>query len=218
MFLRSLLVLTLILATLAVLPAVAATTIIIRSGTNNGDYVEGSNYASWTQTGTFSGVTIQANLFSSGGTATGNAYLTTQVGAGTTSTSQIGATVPISITNTTAAPFTLFSGLTLGPGTYYVTLQGLDSLAWEAFVPDTTTIVGPGVTANSDGAAFPIAAYPPASTFFSKGQEYIFSAIASASGGGPTGVPVLSGWFMLGAALLLLTSGLWLMKRYRPQE
>lgn len=199
------------------LPAGAANiTIIARTGTADGNYVTGTNYVSWTQTGTYSNVTIQANLFSAGGTATGNAYLTT---GATPSTSQIGATVPISVSNTNGnnpTTLTLFSGLTLGPGTYYVTISDpAYTLAWEAFVTGTTTTTAPDVTANSDGMSFgPAAPFPPASTFFNKGQTYIFSV----TGGNPTSIPLLSGWAMLGTALLLLTSGLFLMRLYRPQE
>jgi hypothetical protein len=204
---------------LAALP-VDATTIIARTGTANGSYVNGTNYVSWTQTGTFSNVTIQANVFSvaspATSPATGNAYLTT---GATPSAFQIGAVVPISVSNTDGnnpTTLTLFSGLTLGPGTYYVTISDPTfNLAWEASVTGNTT--APGVTANEDGVAFgPAAAYPPATTFANKGQFIIFSATGNV--GGPTSIPVLSGWAMLGTMLLLITSGLFLMRLYRPQE
>jgi hypothetical protein len=204
-----------------VLPAGAASpiTIIARTGTASGDYTNGTNYVSWTQTGTFSNVTIQANLFSTNdGTATGNAYLTT----GFTSATQIGATVPISVSNTdryNPTTVTLFSGLTLGPGTYYLTISDPNyGLAWEAYVSGIVTTTAPGVTAaNEDGTygTFPVGtSYPPAATFTYKSANLIFNVTSII----PDPVPALSGWTMLGTALLLITSGLFLMRLYRPQE
>jgi hypothetical protein len=210
-------------AVFAALPA-GATTIVIRSGTYSGSYDDTVSYTSWTQTGTFSGVTIQAELFgTSSGTATGNAYLMTQVGSGTTSSQQIGATSSISVSNTSPSLVTMFSNLTLGPGAYYVvvanTSEGQSQLAWAGYCCTLTTEVGPGVTVpdRSDGYATTIAAYPPASSNFStKTNAYFFSATGILGAVSP--VPTLSTWAMLATALLLLSSGLMLMKFYRPQE
>jgi hypothetical protein len=196
-------------------PPPGATVIVSRSETYTGGwYVTPVQYASWTQTGTFSGVTIQANLLSTGGTATGNAYLTTHIGPGTTTAQQIGAAVPISLSNTTPAPVTLFSGLTLGPGTYYLTIERQSNLAWECCGTSVVTVTAPGVTANSDYLVGTIDTYRPASTFFSKGQIFIYSAFSNIVA---AAVPALSPFAMGTAALLLLSSGLLLLRRYLPQ-
>ena len=211
-------------AFIAALPA-APVTIIAR--TNSGDALPGNFggsavYVSWTQTGTFSNVTIQANLSSSSGTATGNAYLTTQVGAGATVAQQV-ATTSISTSNPASSGVStpLFSGLTLGPGTYYLVVSGVN-LGFGTSA-SSVTVVGTGVTANPDAAVFSAAApFPPASTFFNKGQGVLFSAISNAGASTSlppaTGVPALSPFALLATALLLLASGLGLLKFYRPQE
>jgi len=195
----------------------SAQTIITRTGTPAAFGLVGpADYVSWTQTGTFSNVTIAANLISSSGTASGNAYLTTQVGAGTTTAQQV-ATTAVSTSNsaTSGIPTTLFSGLTLGPGTYYVVVSGANLGLGTG--SSAVTVVGTGVTANGDGVASSLASFPPASTFFLKGQTALFSAVAGSSAP-PTGVPALSPFAMLATALLILASGLALLKVYRPQQ
>jgi hypothetical protein len=207
-------------AVLAALPAGAAT-IIVRTGTYSDVYDTSTEYVSWTQTGTFSGVTIQAELFNSGsGTATGNAYLMTQVGSGVTSSQQIGSTYPISVSSGTPALVTLFSNLTLGPATYYVVINntsaGSARLAWAGYCCSVSMDVGPGVTAHGDGWASGAASYAPSDDFINKSNTYFFSATGTVGSVSP--VPTLSTWAMLATALLLLSSGLMLMKLYRPQE
>ena len=82
--------------------------------------------ASWTQAGTFNGVSITAGVFgvpNAGVTAT--AWLTTAIGPGATIADQI-ATAPITSS-------TIFSGLTLGPQTYYLVLlfnSGTNVAGW----------------------------------------------------------------------------------------
>ena len=85
------------------------------------------------------------------------------------------------------------------------------------------TLVGTGVTANPDVTVFRAAApFPPTGTFLNKGQTALFSAIsnpgASTSLPPTVGVPALSQFAMLATALLLLASGLGLLKFYRPQQ
>jgi hypothetical protein len=204
-------------AFIAALPA-APVTVITRTGPLNASATGGAQYVSWTQTGTFSNVTIQANLFSTSGTASGNAYLTTQIGAGTTVAQQVAAAA-VSTGNTLASGVstTLFSGLTLGPGTYYVSVSGIN-LGLGGASP-AVTVVGTGVTENQDGVVFITAPYPPASGFFNKGTFILFSATSTPGSPSSTvGVPALSSFAMLATALMLLASGLGLLKFYRPQD
>lgn len=202
------------LAALAVMP-VQAQTIISVTGPN-AFYATTGVYTSWTQTGSFSGVTIQAYLYSGGGTATGTAYLVTQVGPGATSAQQIGAAAPISVTSETPVATTLFTNLTLGPGTYYLVISRTTDLRWSMNTTAQSGIVtAAGVTSNPIAFAAPVAGYPPASTWVMKSGT---SAFFSAAGGTvTTSVPVLSPAAMLAMALMLLTSGLLLMRKYRLQ-
>ena len=77
----------------------------------------------FTTTDTFNNVSIQAKLTATGNGAIGIAYLTTRVGPGTTPSDEL-ASVPLSFNftpNVQDVQFTtLFSGLTLGPDTYYL--------------------------------------------------------------------------------------------------
>ena len=78
--------------------------------------------SSWSQTNTYSDVSVFADLIGFGGSGAGIAYLTTSLGPGTTPADQVAVenfTFPTSQQN-----FQLFSGLDLGPGTYYLTMYG----------------------------------------------------------------------------------------------
>jgi hypothetical protein len=57
---------------------------------------------------------------------------------------------------------TVFSGLSLGPGTYYLTLVGSGTDIVSSNI--ATTTVAPGVTINLDYRMLSIGAYAPAST------------------------------------------------------
>lgn len=123
----------------------------------------------------WTGVSVSAMLV--GGTGpTGEAWLTSAVGPGTTSASQIAFTT-FSLPSPQAS-VDLFSGLTLAPGTYYLTL--FNSAATGGWVATASPIVtlGPGVIQDtSDYVSQPSAPYPPANTFnFVSGPVYeIFS-------------------------------------------
>jgi hypothetical protein len=132
---------------------------------------------SFTITGTtYQNVNVSAVV---GSTATTNpsitAYLTTQIGSGATSATEV---APPSTITPGAGPQndTFFSGLTLGPGTYYLVLTGAANpsvQSWKATTTPTVT-TDTGVTLGSIGDAnngtptpvgVPDGAYPPGSTF-----------------------------------------------------
>jgi hypothetical protein len=146
----------------------SASTIVSLTGTPSGiSYtvdVFDTLAISWTQTLSFGGVIVSAELQGSG---TGNAYLMTAIGPGTTSASQI-ASVPFTFPGS-ATYLTLFSGLSLGPGTYYLLLSGdtgTQRSGWSIpFSPTYTT--GPGVTRmiGYNYTSQPPVAYPPAAVF-----------------------------------------------------
>ena len=152
--------------------AVRASNIISVTGTTpNGQYtfpVTSTDPAlgvSWTSTTAFSNVTISLSLGSSG-TASATAYLTTQIGLGTTLANELASTIfnfPLSDTPS----FTIFTGLTLPAGTYYLTLGGLTSGAvgaglWDG-TPSPSVATDSGVTRNFDDYPFAhTASYLPA--------------------------------------------------------
>jgi hypothetical protein len=203
---------------IAALPAFAATIVTVSGGTGSSSGV-GEAYATWTQTSAYSNVTITANLFSNGGTATGTAFLTTAVGPGATSATQI-ATTPISISNLTGTPIQLFTGLTLPAGTYYLVIyaSGID-LVWQGLDGTVTTTFGTGVTNSVTyaGNNTENGGYPPGSVFNAPSSYYLqFSATGTLSVPPPApSVPALTPTAMLAAALLLLLTGLWLMRKPR---
>ncbi len=79
----------------------------------------------WTQTGTYSDVSISADVNIGD---VGTWFLTTQVGAGTTAANEIASGTFGPFSNSGANPYprwvTMTAGLTLGPGTYFLTLNG----------------------------------------------------------------------------------------------
>jgi hypothetical protein len=93
---------------------------------------------SWSQTNTYGGVSVFADLNGFGSSGSGIAYLTTSIGPGTTSADE--AAAPDNFTFPSAQQnVQLFSGLDLGPGTYYLTIYGTGG--WGLAQNPSTTIV-----------------------------------------------------------------------------
>lgn len=123
----------------------------------------------WTQSDTYDVVSVSATLSSWGAPdQTGRAYLTTQIGVGTTVTNEIVSTnftFPL-----TPANVVLFQGLHLPPGAYYLSIIG-DSPSWgscwNGFIA-TNVVTAPDVTSlGCFGAAGGIInAYFPASPVY----------------------------------------------------
>jgi hypothetical protein len=166
----------LLFAGLALAPPAFSGTVFSQSGTATNDFVIGSNVeqifeAGWSTLGSFSNVSISAEVSDFGDPASViTAYLTTAIGPTETTEDQIATFTFSPATNDEVD--TLFSGLNLGPGSYYLVLaSGSTAISgwWGARSPTTTT--GSGVTFNGDGFAnnvdsgSPDPANPPASTF-----------------------------------------------------
>ena len=138
---------------------------------------------SWTQNSAFSGVSVFATTgvtLEIGPPEPGLAFLTTQIGPGTTTANQVA-----------SAPFTfpaqsseviLFTGLTLAPGTYYLTLADNGNSFGDWFETNNPTLTtAAGVTLNPDLLAFPVdATYPPASNFLLGGTNLLFGVTGTA--------------------------------------
>jgi len=177
----------------------------------------------WTQSSTYDNVAITADLSFVLGTGatqyTLTAFLMSAIGPGTTTAQQL-ASSTLTDSNTGFTTRTLFSGLTLGPGTYYLVLWGPNDCSspgggpggtgcqttpsearWAATSsPSITT--APGVTGGNELVANgPSPVYPPAQTFVSSGGFVVFSVTGDPAGGG-SGVPEPSSLSMLGLGVL----------------
>lgn len=124
---------------------------------------------SWSQTTTYTNVSITMPLadFSTPPSAgvEGTVYLMRQIGVGTTAASEVVAPVSITGLSGVSTTRTLFSGLTLAPGNYYVVLVPTTSTpqSMSPFAASTVSVaVGAGVAALGTAAGTP-ASYPPAS-------------------------------------------------------
>jgi hypothetical protein len=129
--------------------------------------------SSWTETSTYTDVMISALL--TNGPAEGTAYLMTHIGPGTTTASEI-AEDSFVFPNAPQVE-SLFTGLTLGPGTYYLvlgsTVSGGPNGGWrDAYdcgticsYPAPLIVSGAGVSRNTDFISSSVSAYAPASSF-----------------------------------------------------
>jgi hypothetical protein len=156
------------------------------------------SYESFTTTTAYSNVTIALNLFNLGPSAAlATAYLSNAVGPGATA---IATSSPASVPGTgVQANFTVFSGLNLPAGTYYVVVAGnlncdVAGIAWSQSTGSPA--LGPGVTLNGEGNTSPFdgtpnVSNPPASTFVANAAN--FSILVTGTAGGapaPTTTPI----------------------------
>jgi hypothetical protein len=154
------------------------------TGGNLGDPTTGIVTAvSWSQTSGYSNVTISAALDDLDGPTLTQfaAYLTTSIGPGTTAAQQI-ATANVTapqVGSPTATLTTIFTGLTLPPGTYYLTIYGsvngpvLGPDCWTFSTGAPTIVTAAGVAGLTDLQVLGVAPYPPASLFHGvSGQDF----------------------------------------------
>jgi hypothetical protein len=131
---------------------------------------------SWSSTQTYSNVGIAfESIF---GPFTGTAYLMTQIGPGTTTAQQV-ASSSYSVLDSSLSLTNLFTGLTLGPGTYFLVVTSGPTGGWDTPYTAGPAVVttGAGVTRGAqyianDGNGVPNLAYPPASTFSALNAVY----------------------------------------------
>ena len=124
---------------------------------------------SWTQVGAYEDVSIAVHLQTLEANDGGTAYLTTRIGPGTTLVNEV-ASAPFTFPQTlNPSEVTLFTGLSLGPGTYYLTVAG-GANDWSTWIGSAqqNVVTDVGVTFNGDFHVFDNPApYAPASPYFS---------------------------------------------------
>jgi PEP-CTERM motif len=173
----------------------------VTGGTVVGIEINDPEGISWTQTGSYKDVTISAFLSSTGGNnGTGTIYLTNQIGPGTTVANQIAETTVSGLASVPATATTVFTGLDLGPGTYYlITASNLGGggLGWNDY-NGATAIPGISGTNNFDEFGQGEAGYPPASSFFTVGTNEFDFAVT----GDIAATPEPSSLILLGTGLL----------------
>ena len=159
--------------------------------------------SSWAQTGSYTNVSISAVL---GSGEPISVYLTNQIGPGTTVANEIGST---SI-SPSASPQTetLFTGLSLGAGSYYLVLAApTTGIAGWFGTSSPTVTTDTGVTGHPDvfvstSNGSPNSAFPPASSFLPAGTNLLFTVTGDV---GST-VPEPSSFMMMGLAGIFLFS------------
>ena len=129
--------------------------------------------AAWNQTSAFSNVGVAA-MIDPGESETeshsfsGTAFLMNQIGPGTTVANEIGHS-PFTVTGTAFNPtlVTLFTGLTLPSGTYYLILTAAvgQTGGWENADVPTLVVAAPGVTLVEQKGLGGEPAYPPTAIF-----------------------------------------------------
>jgi hypothetical protein len=215
------------LATVLICPiSLAANTVIISvTGTPGlSTLIESSSVAassvvstSWSESESYAGVTISVLVDSAifGQTPSADAYLTTSIGPGTTANDEVASTqfsvplqLPVCSQASCGADVTLFSGLNLSPGTYFLTLAPDDTssgvVGWFPAM-DPTVLEDTGVTEGTAFSDSSVASYPPAGSFVANdfAMDFTVTGTAVAPVPEPATVTPLVG---LGALFLLFTT------------
>jgi len=148
---------------------------------------------SWTQTSAYTNVSIVADVFGLGAPASDTFYLTKRLGPGTTMAADEIAHATLTINNLEPAPVLVFSGLTLGPGTYHLVLGDTFSPAifWATTdVPTLTTDAGVSFLFEAipnPPCGSPPCAYYPAGPFQPTSQYNFLFAVQGVPLAGPDG-------------------------------
>jgi PEP-CTERM motif len=140
---------------------------------------------SWTMNQAYTNVTIAAAIASANAGDTATAYLTTAAGPGTTTADVVAVdkfTMPVFLPLRSAPDFTLFTGLSLQAGTYYLIVttpfDTSEARGWRGTSGTPGITLAPGVTLNSsidsgDGNGDP--SFAPDSHFSTSATYYQFS-------------------------------------------
>jgi hypothetical protein len=167
----------------------------------------------WQQNALYNNVTITAPLEdnTSGGPIAGvegTVYLTNAIGPGTTAGNVIAGPVSISGLTNTFTTRTLFTGLTLNAGNYYLVFVSTNTNPLSMSMQGSSTPVvtaGAGVTPLGGGAALAPNAFPPATSVALSQPGNLFVDVSGTLVSN-FAVPAVSSWAMvlLGCVLLLV--------------
>src|SRR5271157_346356 len=176
---------------------------------------------------TYTGVSISAGMadLTSGGPLSGTegaVYLVNHVGAGTTSANNVASPVTVAGLTATFTSRTLFAGLTLTPGTYYIVWVPTSTVGGSSMPPEgasnPTATFGAGVTdlGSTQIGGVP-AVFGPASnlTGFSTPDNFFITMSGIL---GSSSVPTLSIWGAAALAMLLAGLGLISLRLMRRRE
>lgn len=169
---------------------------------------------SWSESQAYSDVAISVLVDSAivGQTPSADAFLTTNIGPGTTATDEISHTrftvpvqLPVCSPNSCGAVVTLFSGLNLGPGDYFLTIapDAMSSgvVGWFPAL-NPTVVEGAGVSEGTSFLAAGAAFYPPASAFGD--YQYAMNFTVTGAATSPIPEPATAPMIGLGALVLLV--------------
>lgn len=180
-----------------------AQTIAGYSGGTQTIWANNPEAVSWTQGFTYTDESINVDLSSTNPPydGSGTVYLTDSLGPGTTSANILAQTTVVGV-GFGPSSLTVFSGLTLGPGTYYIVTEGDGSggLGWDSTSSPTNL-----ATAGNSSGAFYVAfgGVGPATDFEANPAGFygLFSVTESAVSATPEpGSLVLLGTGLLGFA------------------
>lgn len=167
------------------------------SGVFSGSAAFGFNLAA-----TWNNVVITWDIFSNNPPATVTAYLTTQIGPGTNASHNVVPSVVVAVNNSGVETF--FSGLTLGPGNYYVSFTPSNVQTSSFGGGSATDTFGAGVTSLG---VFTLTGNAPDGTTGPALGAYHFDV----SGDLVAAVPEPATWMLLAGGL----GGLMLLRRRR---
>ena len=209
---------TLLLTTASLLSAADVFTVTAPSGFGFSDTAQAVGFRTTTF---YTNVTISMPLKDDtsggpiGGTE-GTAYLVNAIGTGATAANEVAPPVTISGLTGSFASRTLWSGISLPPGTYYVVLVAAanttppttPSLSAEGGSALSMVVsLGAGVSDVGARVTSAIAPYPPASNFGGfnpPSQIFVLVSGDPAAAAGTQSVPALSPWAMAILAFLLM--------------
>jgi len=199
-----------------------AANIINATGTNSFGFTGQPGFVTaWSQAVSYTGVSISMPLAdqSAGGPiggVEGTVYLMNQIGPGTTSANQVVAPLSVSGLTATSTPVTLFSGLSLPPGSYYIVLIPTNaspmSMSPEGFNAGNSVTTGTSVTSLGVGVPATIAGYPPASTVTLGPPGNLYLSVTGTLAPSQGAAPVPSS-LLLALAGLAVVAGWWFVRR-----
>ena len=157
---------------ISLLPGATIISATFPPGGSSAIYALQAVWVSWSQNISYDNVAITADLSSGSQGATGTAYLTNAIGPGANSSNLLGTTnYSLQPSDPGLQNTSLFSGLTLGPGTYYVTLWSpcffnCSGGNWISAEDHSHVTMGNGVTNNGGFVEHGInASFPPATDY-----------------------------------------------------